>query len=100
MNLQVKTYVNIRGLRPIFPAWSRNFINVHQQLVHSKWGEVVIATLPRKVLNALDRVRTILRGFDDNAQSAFDFGISSLPQHQLGTTKNAGQRVIEIVRYS
>ena len=59
----------------------------------------MIASLARKILNALHSLGAVLGGLNNNVQSFFDLSGVARFQQELCTTQNAGERVIEIVRY-
>src|SRR4051812_4606252 len=90
----------VAGLGTILPTWSGDFVDVHQELINRQWLEVMVAALPRKVLDTLNGVSAVSGGANDDFETALHVGLFCFPHHQFRAAENTGKRVVEVVGYA
>ena len=93
-------YVNVTGLGKVFPARAGDLADVLKQLGDGHRREVMVAALPRKVLDSPRGLGPVLGRLNDQLQAAPGFGLPRLAQHQLRGAEYADQLIIEIVRHA
>src|SRR5205807_1462165 len=96
--VNVEIDVNGGGLSAVLPTRPRDLADIQQKLAHIDQLKIVIATLASKVLDPLDRLRSVLRGPDDDVQTLFKLRGICRFQKQLRAAEYAGERVVEIMR--
>src|SRR5688500_16141174 len=65
-NLQVEAYLNIPRFGSVLPARTSDFTDIEQNLVDGYWLKIMIPTLPCKILDAFDSLRTVFCRFNDD----------------------------------
>ena len=97
----MKREANWSEFRARLPARSRHFAGIPEQLGNRDSFKLAARALAGEILNATNDVSAVFRALDDQLQAGFDLGgIVTIAKDQLGPSKDAGERVVDVVSNS
>src|SRR5436190_20103038 len=83
------------------PFRSGHLARVFQEFGDRDNFKLATRTLTRKVLDTSNNVSAIFCALDDHFDARFEFGgVAAVAQQQLGTPKNSGECVVDVVGHA
>src|SRR5205085_984882 len=98
--LQFERDVHALRFGAALPARASYLAHVEHELVNGDGLEVVVSSLAREVLYALDGLRAVLRRLDDELQARLHLLRVFQREEQLRAAQYACERVVEVVRHA